>query len=84
MSKTTSTVFIHVVGWYGMVALLAAYTLVSFNFLPANNLWYQLLNLTGALGLCVITYHMKVWPSFWLNSFWSVVGVISLVQLITR
>lgn len=39
-----------VVGWYGMAAILSAYALVSFNFLPASNIIYQLLNFTGAGG----------------------------------
>ena len=35
------------VGWYGVLAILLAYLLVSFNTLTAKSPVYQLLNLTG-------------------------------------
>ena len=39
--------FIEMIGWYGTVALLGAYALVSFLPLFADSLWYQLLNVTA-------------------------------------
>jgi len=39
-----------IIGWYGMAAILLAYALVSFSFLSASNIIYQLLNFTGAGG----------------------------------
>jgi len=39
-----------IIGWYGMVAILAAYFLVSFNFLSSAGVFYQVLNFTGAGG----------------------------------
>lgn len=39
-----------IIGWYGMVAILLAYGLVSFGYLSASGLFYQVLNFTGAGG----------------------------------
>ena len=43
-------------GWYGTVAIVLAYILVSFKVVPANGVIYQLLNLTGALGIICLLY----------------------------
>lgn len=39
-----------IIGWYGMAAILLAYSLVSFNLLSASDIIYQILNFTGAGG----------------------------------
>lgn len=42
-----------VVGWYGMVAIVFAYALVSFSVLTPTSIWYQLLNFTGGVGIII-------------------------------
>jgi hypothetical protein len=39
-----------IIGWYGTAAILLAYALVSFNFLSASSIIYQVINFTGAGG----------------------------------
>lgn len=41
-------------GWYGTVAIVTAYALVSFGLLSATTLLYLVLNATGALGIVYI------------------------------
>ncbi|MGH7928608.1 MAG: CBU_0592 family membrane protein, partial [Candidatus Binatia bacterium] len=42
---------IEIVGWYGALAIITAYCLVSFQIVEATSTIFQLLNLTGALSL---------------------------------
>jgi hypothetical protein len=42
---------INVLGWYGVAAILSAYALVSFGVLQPDSWQYQVLNLTGAMGI---------------------------------
>jgi hypothetical protein len=70
-----------IAGWYGMVAIVGAYFLVSFNILPAGGGAYQLLNLTGAAGIIAISVVKKVRQSIVLNLFWAVIAVATLLKL---
>lgn len=65
-------------GWYGAVAIIAAYGLVSFSNIGANSLWFQLLNATGAIGIIVVSYRKGVMQSVWLNAFWLAIALVAL------
>ena len=54
MKKTTE-----IFGWYGVCAILIAYSLVNLSILPVTSLWYQALNLTGALGIVIVSLNKK-------------------------
>jgi hypothetical protein len=73
-----------VVGWYGAIAIVLAYALVSFNAIPADGWIFQLLNLTGAIGIIVISLIKGVRQSVALNTFWAVIAVIALIRLIIK
>ncbi len=70
-----------IAGWYGAAAILAAYALVSFAVIEGSGLWFQLLNLTGALGIIAISTYKKVKQSIVLNIFWSLVAIVALVRI---
>lgn len=71
-----------IVGWYGTVAIISAYALVSFNIISADSVLYQLLNLTGAIGIIVISLIKKVRQSVVLNAFWLAIAVIALTRIL--
>jgi hypothetical protein len=73
-----------IAGWYGTAAIVLAYILVSFNILPAGGGAYQLLNLTGALGIIVISTVKKVRQSIILNIFWAGIATLALIRSILR
>lgn len=73
--------FAEVAGWYGAIAILSAYTLVSFAVIEGNGLWFQVLNLTGALGIIAISTYKKVKQTIVLNIFWSIVAIVALVRI---
>jgi len=69
-------------GWYGTVAIIGAYFLVSFSLLSAESLSYQLLNLTGALGISVVSYHKKVFQPAVLNLIWFLIALLAILKII--
>ena len=69
-------------GWYGTVAILVAYALVSFHLVSADNIWYQLLNLTGALGIAAVSYAKRAYQPMVLNVMWAGIAVVALVRII--
>ncbi len=71
-----------VAGWYGALAIISAYALVSFNVISADGWIFQVLNLTGALGIIAIAHVKKVRQSVVLNVFWAIIAVVALVRLI--
>jgi len=68
-------------GWYGTAAILAAYILVSFNVISGNSLVFQLLNLTGALGIIAIATYKNVKQTIVLNIFWGVIAVAAIIRI---
>ncbi len=73
--------FTEVAGWYGMIALIVAYALVSFNLIAADGLPFQLLNLTGGIGLIIVAASKKVVQSVLLNIFWALIGIIAIIRI---
>lgn len=71
-----------IAGWYGTIAILVAYVLVSFNMISGNGLVFQLLNLTGAIGIIAIASYKKVRQSIVLNIFWGIVAIVALVRIV--
>lgn len=72
------------VGWYGTGAILLAYALVSFGIMKVDSLTYQILNLTGALGMIVISLIKKAYQPAILNIVWSVVAIAAIVGILLR
>lgn len=81
MMKRTNLI-IGWLGWYGVVATILAYILVSFSLLSANGLLYQGLNFTGALGVTVETYYKKDLQPFWLNFIWMLIAAVAIISIL--
>jgi hypothetical protein len=73
--------FTEVAGWYGVVAIVGAYALLSFGFIAANSLTYQLLNITGALGIVLDAWNQKDWQPMVLNIFWFLIALYAILKL---
>jgi hypothetical protein len=69
-------------GWYGAAAILGAYALVSFGMLQADSVAYQALNVTGALGIVVVSRAKNNPQPMVLNAVWAVVGAVALVRML--
>ncbi len=73
---------IETLGWYGALAVTGAYALNSFGYLAADAFGYQLLNLTGASALAVITLYRGVYQSALVNVIWALIAVVALTKLL--
>jgi len=82
MIHQTKQNFIGFIGWYGVVATIAAYFFVSFALLSPTSLFYQGLNLTGALGVTIETWYKRDYQPFWLNLIWALIAVAAIINLI--
>ena len=77
-------ILIEFVGWYGVVATILAYVLVSFLILSPSSLLYQGLNLTGALGVTIETWYKKDYQPFWLNLIWMLIALAAIINLLVH
>lgn len=71
-----------IVGWYGTVAIVAAYALVSFAVISSDSLIYQFLNLTGALGIVIISLTKKAYQPATLNIIWAIIALVALSKIV--
>lgn len=69
------------IGWYGTVAILSAYALLSFGVITSGQAVYQVLNLTGALGIVYISFKRKAYQPGVLNIIWAVIALGSIILL---
>ena len=70
---------VDLLGWYGTLAILSAYALSNFDLLEKGAL-YQLLNLTGALGVGLVCWYRRTWQAFWLEAVWGLIALVALVS----
>lgn len=71
-----------IVGWYGTVAIVGAYGLSSFNVISSQSFLYQLLNVTGAIGIAIISLRKKTYQPAVLNIIWTIIGLIALIKML--
>lgn len=74
-------VFLQIIGWYGVFAILLAYALVSFSFLLSDSWLYQALNATGAIGIVIETYSKRDYQPALLNAVWTLIALVALGRL---
>ena len=53
------TLMLEIIGWYGAVAVLLAYALISFSLVSSTHWLFQVLNLSGAICLAGVAYSKK-------------------------
>jgi hypothetical protein len=80
MNKT----FLEGFGWYGAVAILAAYFLNSFGVIGHDSVVYQGLNVTGAIGIVLVSYAKRAYQPMALNAIWTLIGIAALIKIIAR
>lgn len=75
-------IVVEIIGWYGVLAILGAYALLSFGFLNSNSLIYQILNGTGALGIAYDAFKDKNYQPAVLNVIWLIIAVIAIINIL--
>ncbi len=76
----STTIMINIFGWLGVVALLAAYVLVSTRKLEGDSVPYQALNLGGSVLLIVNSSYFGALPSVGVNAVWICIAVFALIR----
>ena len=71
-----------ILGWYGMIAVIVAYGLVSYSIINGDSALFQLLNITGSFWLLTIAWVKKVYQSVALNIVWAIIGIIALAKIL--
>ena len=74
--------FAEILGWYGAIALILAYVIVSFNIAPPSSLVFQLLNLTGGIGIIIISLVKKAYQPAALNIVFVILVLIAIFRII--
>ena len=69
-----------IIGWIGMVLVLAAYILLSLGKIK-NGYFYQFLNLVAGALMAIGLFPKNAWFSFTLQIVWALVAIISIVKL---
>jgi len=70
-----------IIGWYGTVAIVGAFAMISFEVLSPTNIFYQVLNGTGALGIVYTSFKKKVYQPGVLNVIWAVIAGMAIIRL---
>lgn len=73
---------IELFGWYGAIAIIGAYAMVSFSLLSATSIWYQLLNATGAIGIASVSLHKKAYQPGLLNIIWALIAIAAIIKFL--
>jgi hypothetical protein len=74
------TFAINVLGWVGVVTLLAAYWLVSTQKATGDSRTYQAMNLFGAILVLVNSSYYGAYPSVGVNAAWIAIGAYTLAK----
>jgi hypothetical protein len=74
--------FIEIFGWYGTVAIISAYALISFSILQSTDIIYQILNGTGALGIVLVSFYRKAYQPGILNIIWAIIAIIAIANIL--
>jgi len=72
---------VEVLGWYGVGAILSAYALLSFHILSADTTAYQILNITGAIGIILDAWVDRNYQPVVLNVLWLLIATIALIRI---
>lgn len=70
-------------GWYGVIAILVAYALLNFGIVDIHSLLYQVLNVTGALGIAYDALKDKDYQPVVLNTIWALIALFSIIKIVS-
>ena len=75
---------IQIIGWYGVLAILVAYALITLDQLGTEHMLYIFLNGSGALALIIQTWQRRNWQLVTLNIVWLLVAIAGVVQMLVQ
>lgn len=69
-------------GWYGTIAIMTAFALSSFSVIKPTDLLYQILNLTGAVGIVTVSFYKRAYQPAVLNIIWIIIALIAIAKIL--
>lgn len=81
-NKLNQKLVTEILGWFGVSLILAAYFLVSFEFLVAGSFIYFILNVTGGCSMIIYAYSKKSYQPLLLNAVWVTIAIWSFIQML--
>lgn len=69
-------------GWYGVIAVIVAYVLVSFEIIDAVHNAYLFLNISGSSGIFLVAIRRKDYQPAVVNLVWLLIGFMAVVRII--
>ena len=76
--------YVNIFGWYGVLAILTAYLLLSLSVIKSDTLSYQLLNLSGAIGLIIEARSKKDTQPVVLNIVWAAIALVAVCKYLLK
>lgn len=73
---------LEVIGWYGPLAFIVGFALVSFGTIDGRSYTFQLLNLTGGISLALISFAKKAYQPAVLNVILSLIAIVTIASLV--
>jgi len=71
-----------VIGWVGVLCVLAAYILLNFEVFVASSMLYQVLNIVGGFGIMYSSFLKKNFQPVVLNAIWTLVAMIAVFKIL--
>lgn len=70
-----------IIGWIGSIEVAIAFWLINAQKISSRSLWYQWMNLTGAICLIVNTIYYGAYPSTFINIVWTGIAIYGLLKI---
>lgn len=69
-------------GWVGVLSILLAYALLSFDVLASDQAAYHILNLVGGAGIVIDAVADKNYQPAVLNLIWAAIAVYAIIRVV--
>ena len=68
-------------GWYGTGAILFGYGAASHGAMDPTSIEFQLLNISGAVGVGLVCLKRRAWQPLALEVCWATMGISALARI---
>lgn len=75
-----NTIIEELIGWYGAIAIVVSYALLSFGVLSGDAFWYHFWNGTGAICIVYISLKRKNYQPAVLNIVWTIIALFGILK----
>lgn len=72
---------IEIIGWLGMILIIAAYALVSFSVIELK-LLYQVLSGFGGVGIIIVSFYKRAYQLAVLNVIWVLIVLLATLRIL--